>query len=215
MKTRDCLHHRFLQTRRKTHCTEYKDYRSKLNEPSWMLKENSHIKSFKVTRVTRGPFGKWSKMLFHQNLKKNMSIPKIPRLSQTIWTRISHLSDAALLMQLPSWQEIITLPILTPPLYFLHCPLRIVWLLALWAARLLDVSSYHSHWIRALAQTKSKLQHVLNFASKVCEKIALKQFGAYLVSHNRFSSHQSGNKSLHSPQNLEYLHPRSHPRGNG
>ena len=41
-----------------------------------------------------------------------------------------------------------------------------------------------------------------NFASKVCEKIALEQFSAYLLSHNRLSSHQSGNKSLHSTETL-------------
>ena len=43
---------------------------------------------------------------------------------------------------------------------------------------------------------------LLNFASKVCERIALEQFSAYLVSHNRLSSHQSGNKSLHSTETL-------------
>ena len=43
---------------------------------------------------------------------------------------------------------------------------------------------------------------LLNFASKVCEKIALEQFSAYLVSHNRLSSQQGGNKSLHSTEIL-------------
>ena len=43
---------------------------------------------------------------------------------------------------------------------------------------------------------------LLNFASKVCEKIALEQFSAYLVSQNRLSSHRSGNKSLHSTETL-------------
>ena len=43
---------------------------------------------------------------------------------------------------------------------------------------------------------------LLNFASKVCEKIALEQFSAYLISHNCLSSHQSSNKSLHSTETL-------------
>ena len=43
---------------------------------------------------------------------------------------------------------------------------------------------------------------LLNFASKVCEKIALEQFSTYLMSHNCLSSHQSGNKSLHSTETL-------------
>ena len=44
---------------------------------------------------------------------------------------------------------------------------------------------------------------LLNFASKVCEKKnALEQFSTYLISHNCLSSHQSGNKSLHSNETL-------------
>ena len=43
---------------------------------------------------------------------------------------------------------------------------------------------------------------LLNFASKVCEKIALEQFSAYLGSHDCLSSHQSGNKLLHSTETL-------------
>ena len=43
---------------------------------------------------------------------------------------------------------------------------------------------------------------LLNVASKVCEKIVLGQFITYLISRNRLSSHQSGNKSLHSTETL-------------
>ena len=43
---------------------------------------------------------------------------------------------------------------------------------------------------------------LLNFASKVCEKIALEQFSVYLMSHKCLSSHQSGKKSLHSTETL-------------
>ena len=43
---------------------------------------------------------------------------------------------------------------------------------------------------------------LLNVASKVCEKIVLEQFITYLISRNRLSSHQSGNKSLHSTETL-------------
>ena len=43
---------------------------------------------------------------------------------------------------------------------------------------------------------------LLNVASKVCEKIVLEQFITYLMSCNRLSSHQSGNKSLHSTETL-------------
>ena len=50
--------------------------------------------------------------------------------------------------------------------------------------------------------SKNRPLSLLNFASKVCEKIALEQFSAYLVSHNRRSFHQSGNKSLHSTETL-------------
>ena len=43
---------------------------------------------------------------------------------------------------------------------------------------------------------------LLNVASKVCVKIVLEQFITYLMSRNRLSSHQSGNKSLHSTETL-------------
>ena len=39
-------------------------------------------------------------------------------------------------------------------------------------------------------------------ASKVCEKFSLEQFSTYLISHNRLSSYQSGNKLLHSTETL-------------
>ena len=50
--------------------------------------------------------------------------------------------------------------------------------------------------------SKNRPLSLLNFASKVCEKIALEQFSAYLVSHNRLSFRQSGNRSLHSTETL-------------
>lgn len=52
------------------------------------------------------------KVLFHQNLKKKQKTCLFQRSqAQTILTRTSHLLDAVLLMQLPSLQEKITLPI--------------------------------------------------------------------------------------------------------
>lgn len=43
---------------------------------------------------------------------------------------------------------------------------------------------------------------LLAVASKVCERLALEQFSCYLTSNNRLSSHQSGNKKLHSTETL-------------
>ena len=52
------------------------------------------------------------------------------------------------------------------------------------------------------APSNNRPLSLLNFASKVCEKIALEQFSVYLMSHKCLSSHQSGNKSLHSTETL-------------
>ena len=38
---------------------------------------------------------------------------------------------------------------------------------------------------------------LLAVASKIYEKVVLNQFGTYLFSNGRISSHQSGNKKLH------------------
>jgi hypothetical protein len=38
--------------------------------------------------------------------------------------------------------------------------------------------------------------------SKVCERLALERFSGYLTSNSRLSSHQSGNKKLHSTETL-------------
>ena len=43
---------------------------------------------------------------------------------------------------------------------------------------------------------------LLSVVSKVCEKIVLEQFTDYLVSNNRLTSHQSGNKKYHSTETL-------------
>ena len=51
-------------------------------------------------------------------------------------------------------------------------------------------------------QTTDHYHYSINFASKLCEKIPLRQFSTYLSSHNRLSFHQSGNNSLHSTETL-------------
>ena len=43
---------------------------------------------------------------------------------------------------------------------------------------------------------------LLAVASKICDKVVLNQFSAYLFSNGRLSSHQSGNKKLHSTETL-------------
>ena len=43
---------------------------------------------------------------------------------------------------------------------------------------------------------------LLAVASKIYDKVVLNQFGAYLFSNGRLSSHQSGNKKLHSTETL-------------
>ena len=43
---------------------------------------------------------------------------------------------------------------------------------------------------------------LLAVASKICDKVVLNQFSAYLFSNGRLSSHQSGNKKLHSTEAL-------------
>ena len=43
---------------------------------------------------------------------------------------------------------------------------------------------------------------LLAVASKICDKVVLNQFSAYLISNGRLSSHQSGNKKLHSTETL-------------
>ena len=43
---------------------------------------------------------------------------------------------------------------------------------------------------------------LLAVASKICDKVVLNQFSAYLFSNGRLSSHQSGNKKLHSTKTL-------------
>lgn len=46
---------------------------------------------------------------------------------------------------------------------------------------------------------------LLSVVSKVYEKIVLEQFTDYLVSNNRLTSHQSGNKKYHSTETLNVL----------
>ena len=43
---------------------------------------------------------------------------------------------------------------------------------------------------------------LLAVASKICDKVVFNQFSAYLFSNGRLSSHQSGNKKLHSTETL-------------
>ena len=43
---------------------------------------------------------------------------------------------------------------------------------------------------------------LLAVASKICDQVVLDQFSAYLFSNGRLSSHQSGNKKLHSTETL-------------
>ncbi|CAB3999650.1 Hypothetical predicted protein [Paramuricea clavata] len=43
---------------------------------------------------------------------------------------------------------------------------------------------------------------LLEVVSQVCEKVVLNQFSSYLKEFNRISSHQSGNRSLHSTETL-------------
>lgn len=46
---------------------------------------------------------------------------------------------------------------------------------------------------------------LLVVASKVCEKVVLNQFSAYLKRNGRLSSHQSGNRKYHSTETLNIL----------
>ena len=46
---------------------------------------------------------------------------------------------------------------------------------------------------------------LLPVLSKVAERIAMRQFNDYLMSHNRLTTHQSGNRSLHSTETLSLL----------
>ncbi|CAB4038293.1 Hypothetical predicted protein [Paramuricea clavata] len=46
---------------------------------------------------------------------------------------------------------------------------------------------------------------LLTFLSKICEKVALNQFGSYLMKNKKLSTHQSGNKKHHSCETLNLL----------
>ena len=46
---------------------------------------------------------------------------------------------------------------------------------------------------------------LLAVASKICDKVVFNQFSAYLFSNGRLSSHQSGNKKLHSIEKLSFF----------
>ena len=50
--------------------------------------------------------------------------------------------------------------------------------------------------------SNNRLLSLLEVVSKVCEKVVLNQFSSYLKEFNRISSHQSGNRSLHSTETL-------------
>ena len=46
---------------------------------------------------------------------------------------------------------------------------------------------------------------LLAILSKICEKVAINQFSVYLQKGEKLSPHQSGNKSHHSPETLNYI----------
>ncbi|CAB3981747.1 Hypothetical predicted protein [Paramuricea clavata] len=56
---------------------------------------------------------------------------------------------------------------------------------------------------------------LLTFLSKICEKIALNQFGSYLMKNKKLSTHQSGNKKHHSCETLKSFDRRYYPKGHG
>lgn len=74
MKTRDSLHHRFLETSSETNWTEYKGYRNNVKRALMDVKENAHIRRF---NVTRGPCAKCCSIKISKKKTKKMSIPKI------------------------------------------------------------------------------------------------------------------------------------------
>ena len=55
------------------------------------------------------------------------------------------------------------------------------------------------------ASNNRPLSLLIIFLSKICEKVALNQFGSYLMKNKKLSTHQNGNKKHHSCETLNLL----------
>ncbi|CAB3979720.1 Hypothetical predicted protein [Paramuricea clavata] len=59
--------------------------------------------------------------------------------------------------------------------------------------------------MRVIKHSLPVILNLLTFLSKICEKVALNQFGSYLMKNKKLSTHQSGNKKHHSCETLNLL----------
>ena len=88
--------------------------------------------------------------------------------------------------------------ILGPPTHMINCSLMTSTFPVLWKISEVIPLLKGDHEIASNNRPLSLLEVV----SKVCEKVVLNQFSSYLKQFNRISSHQSGNRSLHSTETL-------------
>ncbi|CAB4008413.1 Hypothetical predicted protein [Paramuricea clavata] len=92
------------------------------------------------------------------------------------------------------------LPIILGPLtHMINCSLMTSTFPDLW--KISEVIPLLKEGDHEIASNNRPLS-LLEVVSKVCEKVVLNQFSSYLKEFNRISSHQSGNRSLHSTETL-------------
>ena len=92
------------------------------------------------------------------------------------------------------------LPIILGPLtHMINCSLMTSTFPDLW--KISEVIPLLKEGDHEIASNNRPLS-LLEVVSKVCEKVVLNQFSSYLKQFNRISSHQSGNRSLHSTETL-------------